>query len=369
MNTDKINKIETAIEYFVKANAQPEYIIEIVTKLYEYDHIDHTREEVIENVYRAFELYKKGTHDGRLSLQAEVMDFVTCVTTGAFSLLDIYNSLQLSDKNSKAACRMAVKRITQMGWIEPCGNRSGVYRKVDKKVDLIDFLNAKGDMLDLKWPFGIEKLCGIMPKNIVVVTGSPDTGKTAFLLDFIRRNMMRYPTNYFSSEMGALELKSRLEKFPQLPLQGWNFKPMERSSNFADVIQPNEINVIDFLEIHQDFYMVGQWIKDIFDKLDKGIAVIAIQKNTAKGVDIARGGVGSLEKPRLYISLSNNPHTLKIVKAKNWVNDMINPNGLSIRYKIVGGCQFKKEKDAMGMEYDWEKDEGETPQKSVGRSF
>lgn len=369
MNTDNKIKIDTCLEYLIKANAQPEFVIEIIKKLYDHDHIDYTHEEVIESVYSAFELYKKGTHDGRLNLQAEVMDFVASVASGSVSLLDCYNSLQLSTKTDKAACRMAITRLCRMGIIEPCGNRSGVYRKVDKKVDLIDFLNAKGEMLDLKWPFGIEKLCGIMPKNIVVVTGSPDTGKTAFLLDFIRRNMMRYPTNYFSSEMGALELKSRLEKFPQLPLQGWNFKPMERSSNFADVIQPNEINVIDFLEIHQDFYMVGQWIKDIFDKLDKGIAVIAIQKNTGKGVDIARGGVGSLEKPRLYLSLSNNPHVLKIVKAKNWVNDMINPNGLSIRYKIVGGCQFKKEKDAMGVEYDWEKDEGETPQKSMGRGF
>lgn len=374
MNTDNKNKIDTCLEYLIKANAQPEFVIEIIKKLYDHDHIDYTHEDVVESVYTSFELYQKGTHEGRLNLQAEVMDFVTSVTpmgqNVTTSLLDCYNALNLKTKNEKTACRMAIKRIVQMGILEPCGNRSGVYRKVDKKVDLIDFLNAKGDMLDLKWPFGIEKLCGIMPKNIVVVTGSPDTGKTAFLLDFIRRNMMRYPVNYFSSEMGALELKSRLEKFPQLPLQGWNFKPMERSSNFADVIQPNEINVIDFLEIHQDFYMVGQWIKDIFDKLDKGIAVIAIQKNTGKGVDIARGGVGSLEKPRLYLSLSNNPHVLKIVKAKNWVNDMINPNGLSIRYKIVGGCQFKKEKDAMGVEYDWEKEaEGETPQKSVGRGF
>jgi hypothetical protein len=365
MNTDNKVKIDTCLEYLIKANAQPEYVIDIIRKLYDHDKIDYTHEELLESVYGAYELYKKGTHNGRLNLQAEVMEFVTSVTSGSVSLLDCYNSLHLQTKNEKTACRMAIKRIVQMGIIEPCGNRSGVYRKVDKRVDLIDFINAKGDMLDIKWPFKIEKLCGIMPKNIVVVTGSPDTGKTAFLLDFIRMNMMKHKCNYFSSEMGALELKSRLEKFPQLPLTGWNFKPMERSSNFADVIRPDEINVIDFLEIHQDFYLIGQWIKDIFDKLNKGIAVIAIQKNTGKGVDIARGGVGSLEKPRLYISLSNNPHTLKIVKAKNWANDMVNPNGMYLRYKIVGGCQFKREKNANGTECDWEKDSEETETKTA----
>ncbi len=356
MNIEAINKIETAIELLVKADAQPEYIIEMVAKLYNNDKVDYTHEELIERVYTAFELYKKGKHEGRLNLQAEVMEFVTSLAVGTFSLHDIYSNLQILDKNSKAACRMAVKRITQMGWIEPFGNKSGLYRKINRQTDKIDFINAGGEMLDLKWTFGIEKLCGIMPKNIIVVTGSPDTGKTAFLLDFIRLNMNKYKIHYFSSEMGALELKSRLSKFPQLALSDWNFDPTERSGNFADVIYPDEINIIDFMEIHQDFYLIGLWIKEVFDKLKKGIAIIAIQKNTGKGVDIARGGVGSLEKPRLYISLSNNPHVLKIVKAKNWVNDIVNPNGLTMRYKIVGGCQFKREKDEDGYDCEWQKE-------------
>jgi hypothetical protein len=370
MNEESLNKIDTCIEYLIKSDAQPEYIIEMVKKLYDHDNIDYTIQELTEKVYESLSLYKGQTLKGRISLQAEVLDFVTSVTHFSFLLQDIYTSLQLQSKNEKAACRMAIKRLVDLGEIEPTGNKSGMYHKVDKRAETIDYLNASGEMLDVKWPFGIEKLCGIMPKNIIVVTGSPDTGKTAFLLDFIRRNMNQHKCNYFSSEMGALELKSRLEKFPQLPLDSWKFKPYERSSNFADVIKPDEINVIDFLEIHQDFYLIGQWIKDIFDKLNKGIAVIAIQKNTGKGQDIARGGVGSLEKPRLYISLSNNPHTLKIVKAKNWVNDMINPNGLFMRYKIVGGCQFKKERNANGQEVDWEKESVEEESKAfVGRGF
>lgn len=353
---NNLTELDTAIEYMIKANAQPEYVIKIAKKLYDHDKIDYTLQDLTEKVYEALTLFKGQTLKGRISLQCEVLDFVTSVTTFTFSLQDIYTSLHAISKNEKAACRMAIKRLVDIGEIENYGNRSGVYRKKDKVMDEIDYLNATGEMLDLKWPFQIERLCGIMPKNIIVVTGSPDTGKTAFLLDFIRRNMMKYKMFYFSSEMGALELKSRLEKFPQLPITGWNFTPIERSGNFADVIQPDDINVIDFLEIHEDFYLIGKWIKEIFDKLNKGIAVIAIQKNTGKGVDIARGGVGSLEKPRLYLSLSNNPHTLKIVKAKNWMNDMINPNGLFIRYKIVGGCQFKREKNLAGVECDWEKE-------------
>ena len=35
----------------------------------------------------------------------------------------------------------------------------------------------------------------------------------------------------------------------------------------------------------------------------------------------------------------------KIVKAKNWRNDEINPNGLARTYLLGGGCHFKTQGD------------------------
>jgi hypothetical protein len=349
-------EIDGMITYLIRGGMPPEQIIAIVKKLHNFHSLDWTEEQIESDVYIAVDLYNSSGKNERRPIQAEIENFVALVAENYISLQSCYNSLHLKTTKEMSAGRLAISRLIKKGILEPVKNKVGIYRKVNSEIEQIDFLTATGQPIDLKWPFGIEKLCMVLPKNIVVVTGSPDTGKTAFLLDFIRRNMGKFKINYFSSEMGGLELQGRLLKFPQLSLKDWKFKAMERSSDFADVIQPNEINVIDFLEIHQDFYLIGQWIKDIFDKLENGIAVIAIQKNTGKDIDIARGGVGSLEKPRLYISLSNNPHTLKIVKAKNWVNDLVNPNGLFMRYKIVGGCQFKKEKNDDGVEFDWEKE-------------
>ena len=36
-----------------------------------------------------------------------------------------------------------------------------------------------------------------------------------------------------------------------------------------------------------------------------------------------------------------------IQKAKNWANHAYNPNGLVIKYKIVGGCKFIVTEDWM----------------------
>ena len=109
------------------------------------------------------------------------------------------------------------------------------------------------------------------------------------------------------------------------------------TSDFSTAIRPEGLNIIDFLEIHDEFYKVGALIKDIFDKLTTGLAVIAIQKN--KGRDEGLGGQRSLEKPRLYMAME--PGKLKIVKAKNWLNSTMNPNGMCMEFKLAKGCYFK----------------------------
>lgn len=67
--------------------------------------------------------------------------------------------------------------------------------------------------------------------------------------------------------------------------------------------------------------------------MDKGVAIIAIQKN--KGRDEGLGGARSIEKARLYLSMS--PGRIKIVKAKNWINGLINPNNMVKEYKLARG--------------------------------
>jgi hypothetical protein len=49
------------------------------------------------------------------------------------------------------------------------------------------------------------------------------------------------------------------------------------------------------MEINREFYAIGGMIDQIFQKLNKGVAIIAIQK--APGETHARGGAFTLEKP------------------------------------------------------------------------
>lgn len=258
------------------------------------------------------------------------------VTNGDFSVTDCYNELQnITGVTKRNSIRVLLNRLKDRGVIERTGKKDGVFRRVETQCEDIDFLSAPSTEFDIRYPFNMENYVKTHPGNIIVVAGAPNSGKTAFLLNVVEKNMDRHDVVYFSSEMGAVELRDRLSKF-KIPLESWRFSPKERSSNFADVIRPDSINIIDFLELHEDFWKVGGMIKEIFDKLNKGIAIIALQKNP--GASMGRGGVGSLEKPRLYLTMDN--HKIRIEKGKNWANPQINPNGLEAEYKLVSGCEF-----------------------------
>lgn len=257
------------------------------------------------------------------------------VSSGQWLVSDYQRESVLVSKDEKHAANVEISNLLKQGVIERYGDRRGCYRRIDNESQNIDWYNAAMDFVDIKLPFGLEEMVLIMPKNIIVIAGAPNAGKSAFLLNVVEMNMKKHAINYFSSEMGAMELRGRLEKFDK-PLSQWRFTAKERAGNFADVIKPDEINIIDFLEISDEFWKIGGMIKGIYDKLNKGIALIALQKNF--GTKMARGGVATLEKPRLYITLDAG--ICKIEKAKNWKHAEINPNGMQTKFSLVNGCKF-----------------------------
>jgi hypothetical protein len=268
------------------------------------------------------------------NLTEDVRSFVANAN-GTFCLQDIYNTYNLKERRDKQNASDVLRTLCKEKIIEKYGNKNGHYRKVDSCFETIDFINATDDEFELTLPLGINSLVRLQPKNIIVVAGTPNSGKTAFLLNIVKDNLEKHLIEYLSSEMGAQEMRSRLEKFG-LPWSYWKkFMPKERSSNFADVINPNAVNIIDFLEVHEDFWIVGKYLKEIYDKLDNGVAIVALQKATGK--EMGRGGVGTLEKPRLYLAMEGNK--IAIVKAKNWRSEN-NPNGLERYFKLVQGCKF-----------------------------
>ena len=341
----KINK--TAREYAIfrlfAGGANVFDVYDIVRKLYIADQEDFTEEEIKNEVDKCHGLHLQEGKNGPRGIRAEVEGWLesnksNVDVTGLLrvSLRDCYGDLGYKTPNEKAMCRMAFKRLVEKGVLEQVPNQVGVYRGVNGHLDVLDFLNADTEPFHVKFPLGVHEYVTLYKKSLVVLAGEPNAGKTAFLLNTARKNM-DYVPSYFSSEMGAAELQVRLKKFP-FPLESWQgVKFFAKSSDFPKVIDPNGLNIIDYLEVAKDFYEIGGLLTDIFNALDKGVAVVAIQKPA--GRDVGVGGARTLDKARLYMAIE--PGILKIVKGKIWRNENINPNGMWIKWLLGGGANFK----------------------------
>lgn len=289
---------------------------------------------------------------------------------GEFSLSQFYNDFDIKREHRKAVQKAAQRLVTAQE-IVPLSKR-GLYRTKDKSLNFFSLKNLKNQEQKVCLPFGLSKgdmgaQVKLFPGNIIVIAGTTNAGKSAVLLNIAWDNEYwrthgygeaLLPSRYFTSEMGESELRDRLEGFAAIDeWSGVEF--VDRSWNFSDVISRDKINYIDYLEERDgEYFKLASEIRGIHEALGgTGLGVIALQK--APGAEVGRGGWGTAEKARLYISISSISGgrgyqlcSAKIIKCKCAVGD--NPNGKEIFFVIRDGatieplgrwCWFRSDKE------------------------
>lgn len=234
-----------------------------------------------------------------------------------------------------------VQKMETAGLIIRTGNRHGTYRLVDRNPHLMNLDAPEEKECEIKLPLLLHDLVTLYGRNIILCSGEKDGGKTAFALNaaYLNRDIM--PVRYFNSEMGLEELRSRLKNFPsEYTWREWKkITWFEQARQFEDFIDPNGLNIIDFFEVGAEAYTVTEDIRRVFDKLDKGLLLIVMQKRSYK--EYAVGGEGTLEKARLAINLEHKDgkNLARITVAKNWKSD--NPKWKVCEYKVYNGGEMK----------------------------
>jgi len=243
------------------------------------------------------------------NLAREVEEYIA-VTSGDFTVTSCYQNLNIVTSCDKAAARKAVSRLKDSNIIEKVGNKDGVYRKVEIDFDYIKFDENEQPEVEypVKLPIGINDMAEISQGNIILVAGEFNAGKTTFLLNVLKDNKNELPIRYISSEMSKSEFKKRFATFA-LPLSFWmqdeKTEYIKKSYDFHNCIKPDALNIIDYMEFRDSDYTKGaEYLTQIHDKLNTGIAIVAIQKK--EGQRMPRSGDMILEKPRLAISFSKN---------------------------------------------------------------
>jgi hypothetical protein len=224
------------------------------------------------------------------------------------SITACLQSLQILQEDDKKAAYTAFSRLCTVDKIlEKLPLKRGEYRIINRELE-----NSKMDLLTeevvsevpVKLPMGLNELCVISKGNIIMVSGSKSAGKTAFVMNIAKDNQDSFEVVYLNSEMHQSEFKKRMLKFA--PLNEWKITGHKCHKNFADFIDgsPGKLYIIDYLEIHDNFYEIAKPIREIHEKLGDSIAFIALQMKG--GASLGRGGDFSAEKARLYLTMDYN---------------------------------------------------------------
>lgn len=284
------------------------------------------------------------------------------LASGVFSVQDVFNELALRTPEQKNAVYVAAHRLCKAGLIEPTGKRRGEYRRIEAGIEEQDWRNVTNDALKVDFPLGVAALAKVKRGNIILLEGQKSQGKTTFALEFCRLNRNLFPgqrIRYQNVEMSDEEIRDRLSAYPQetITLDEWGRKVqfIRRTDNWWDIINPDGLNVIDYLVEYEKAYLIAQFILNIHKKLKDGIALVITQRDPMK--PYGAGGYNIRNIPRVILSIIN--HTIKIEDIKSWQDDIQNPNGLQRKYKLVDWWKFKPQED-------WHREEND---KHVGKSY
>jgi len=259
------------------------------------------------------------------------------VTSSYFFVTSCYSELHLLQKEEKAAARVALHRMLNKKIVT--GSKRGEYRILDKNVTKVDLKAPTLPRFDLKWPLKLEEIVYLNPKSIVIVAGETNAGKSTFVFDFAGRNKDKYKIHLWNTEMSSEDIADRLIDYGE-GLDFWEDVDIivDRTENFEDVIYPDDINIIDYLSVNPDqIWKIKTPIDNIFNKLNKGIAIICLQMG--KGQEMPYGRSWGVERSRLAIALKHKRELgnfAEIIKGKNWVNKKKKPDGLVHKFFFLG---------------------------------
>jgi hypothetical protein len=182
----------------------------------------------------------------------------------------------------------------------------------------------------------------------------PDPTKTwAF-----RMNMKLHQITYINSEMSDEELAEKLKDFERaygIPLEafydkvyfaycGCNALDTSDMKRLTDLLDPNGINIIDYIKIHDKFYMIGECLEKIHARLNRGIAIIFFQKDPDTPHLLGKSFPEHLARVVMMIDIDQKTglRCLQFTKVKFPAQKGDRPEGRKIWFSVKDGVSLER---------------------------
>ena len=310
----------------------------------------HESSEFIDVCESAKRMALKKVWGRERDLKSEVLDYFNITSCDA-NITTLCRDLTIVTKQEKSRLRMILSRLVNDEKI--LENRGRGHYHLVKDCEFIDWTKSETSPVSLWLPFELSSpdLSILTPGDVVIIMGSPNTGKTAATMSIAKENRKKHNVYYFSTEITPATFNRRMKKYKDCSTDQMNdIKFTNDFEDFADVVRPGEgnLNIFDYIEIYEDFPEIGKKLSAIHSKLKGAIAIVNIQKDPNKPYGI--GGYFNQMKPMLSISLDY-PNVATITKCKEWNPNIPNPNRKIYHYKLIDGCRFTRKTPSVGWQH------------------
>lgn len=210
-------------------------------------------------------------------------------------------------------CRIKTKTTHRVLYsIEPVGCHNTTCIRVDDS-----------DGLFITKDFIVTHNSGLC-KNLVVENMDDWNGRLTYMVN-------EYQPARFKRSMRLMDWNT-----PYNSDESLKFELVQRDCDWEYAIEPDNLNIIDWISMGGDFYKIGNVIKSIQERLHDGVAVIVIQKG--EGNALGTGGQFSEHFASYYLSVDFGRIYFK--KAKEYHG--YNPNGKTYGFELTDGVHLSK---------------------------
>lgn len=280
----------------------------------------------------------KRAYNKERSIAQEVREFID-VTEGNISVTEVSQNVTKCNKHSRSV-RMELGRLVKNGVLERIGSKVGVYRKISSSFTKKNFKDVDTTALNILLPLGMSKFVALHQRDMILIGGQTNAGKTTFCLEIAKLNMRRHDVFYFSTELSEFALKKRLLE-SDVDIDAWHEYMVfsDEFHNIIDIVQPDAINIIDWVKPPGgDYAQIAPTLSSIRERLSNGLVICCLQKKSDQAA--FAGGEHTLNEASLAFSLNRldgrRSYRCEIVKSKDNIVDY-DPVGFFREYEIKNG--------------------------------
>jgi len=202
--------------------------------------------------------------------------------------------------------KMAISNMIDKRLLKRLGR--GIYRKITQ-VQPVPWWDGNDEKpLEFKFPrsygdgsaFDIEGCVEVFAGDMILITGRSNYGKTVIALSMLGENLGLFSTmaRLMGSEYTAVDGKISPKFRRRMKRMEWvkwmtddgkpRFELLPVGSDYEDYVKEDALNVIDWISLPGEYYLIDRVMKAIKDRQGNGISIPVLQKN--KDQEFGEGG-------------------------------------------------------------------------------